>query len=49
MASQIASASRQTKAKAGVWAVGLAAVIGVGALTGAQLKQDSQKEEVCQH
>lgn len=46
MASQIAKASSQTKIKAGVWAAGIAAVISVGALTGAQLKEDKQKEEV---
>lgn len=38
--------SRATKVKAGVWATGLAAVIIVGTLTGAQLKQDQQKEQV---
>ncbi|KAL6858204.1 hypothetical protein ACO1O0_005660 [Amphichorda felina] len=37
--------SRATKVKAGVWATGLAAVIIVGTLTGAQLKQDQQKEQ----
>lgn len=46
MSSHVARASKQTKIKAGVWAAGVAAVIAVGALTGAQLKQDSQKEEV---
>lgn len=43
--SQIARASKHTKIKAGVAAIGVAAVIAVGALTGAQLKQDRQKEE----
>ena len=41
--------SRATKVKAGVWATGLAAVIIVGTLTGAQLKQDQQKEQVRRH
>lgn len=38
--------TRQQKFKRGVWAVAVAAVIFVGSLTGAQLKQDKQKEEV---
>jgi hypothetical protein len=38
--------TRQDKVKAGVWAVGFAAVIMVGSWTGATLKQDKQKEEV---
>ncbi|KFH41268.1 hypothetical protein ACRE_080150 [Hapsidospora chrysogenum ATCC 11550] len=37
--------TRQDKVKAGVWAVGFAAVIMVGSWTGATLKQDKQKEE----
>lgn len=38
--------TKQQKFKRGVWAVAVAAVIFVGSLTGAQLKQDKQKEEV---
>ena len=38
--------SRGSKVKAGVYATAFAAVIIVGSLTGAQLKQDKQKEEV---
>lgn len=38
--------TRANKVKAGVGPVGFAAVIMVGSLTGAQLKQDQQKEEV---
>jgi uncharacterized protein YlxW (UPF0749 family) len=37
--------SRGSKVKAGVYATAFAAVIIVGSLTGAQLKQDKQKEE----
>jgi len=37
--------TRQQKIVRGVWAVGFVAVISVGALTGAQLKTDKQKEE----
>ena len=38
--------TKQQKFKRGVWAVAVAAVIFVGSLTGAQLKQDKQKEDV---
>lgn len=38
--------NRATRFKAGVWAVGFSAVIIVGTLTGATLKQDQQKKEV---
>ncbi|CAG9983324.1 unnamed protein product [Clonostachys byssicola] len=43
--SSAAQWTRQNKVKSAVWAVGFAAVIMVGSLTGAQLKQDKQKEE----
>lgn len=38
--------TRQEKFKRGVWSVAVAAVICVGAITGAQLKTDKQKGEV---
>lgn len=38
--------SRATKLKAGIWAGAFGAVVIVGTLTGAQLKQDKQKEQV---
>lgn len=38
--------SKRQKFRGGVWAVAFAAVIMVGALTGAQLKSDKQKEQV---
>ncbi|KAL7947854.1 hypothetical protein V8C42DRAFT_363417 [Trichoderma barbatum] len=37
--------TKQQKFRGGVWAVAFAAVIMVGALTGAQLKSDKQKEQ----
>lgn len=39
--------SRNDKIKRGVWAVAFAACVFVGTVTGAQMKQDKQKEEVC--
>jgi hypothetical protein len=38
--------TRQEKLKRGVWSIAIAAVICVGAITGAQLKTDKQKGEV---
>lgn len=38
--------SRNDKIKRGVWAVAFAACVFVGTVTGAQMKQDKQKEEV---
>ena len=38
--------TRQEKFRRGVWSVAIAAVICVGAITGAQLKTDKQKGEV---
>lgn len=38
--------TRPEKFKRGVWSVAVAAVICVGAITGAQLKTDKQKKEV---
>ena len=38
--------SRQDKFKRGVWAIAFAACVFVGSITGAQMKQDKQKEEV---
>ncbi|KAG5972030.1 hypothetical protein E4U55_000951 [Claviceps digitariae] len=37
--------TRQEKFKRGIWSVAIAAVICVGAITGAQLKTDKQKKE----
>ncbi|QPG93605.1 hypothetical protein C2857_001119 [Epichloe festucae Fl1] len=37
--------TRQEKLKRGVWSAAVAAVICVGAITGAQLKTDNQKAE----
>ncbi|KAG5940254.1 hypothetical protein E4U53_007620 [Claviceps sorghi] len=37
--------TRQEKLKRGIWSVAIAAVICVGAITGAQLKTDKQKKE----
>ncbi|KAF4119870.1 hypothetical protein GMORB2_3558 [Geosmithia morbida] len=41
----IAAWSRSTKVKAGIWAGAFGAIVIVGSLTGAQLKQDKQKEQ----
>lgn len=35
-----------TKIKSGIWAAGVAAIVAVGTLTGASMKEDSQKKEV---
>ncbi|CAM1501605.1 Fc.00g035890.m01.CDS01 [Cosmosporella sp. VM-42] len=38
--------TRQEKIKRGIWAAAFAACIFVGTITGAQIKQDKQKEEM---
>ncbi|KAH7158232.1 hypothetical protein B0J13DRAFT_191802 [Dactylonectria estremocensis] len=38
--------TRHQKIQRGIWAVAFSACIGVGAITGAQLKTDKEKEEV---